>query len=125
MYDRLPLKVAWGEGRVTLLGDAAHPTTPNLGQGACQAIEDAIVLAGIFRGSANVVAALRKYEAQRRARTAFITNLSRRLGKMSQWEYPTACWLRNTLLRAVPLSIQRRQLAKVLKFDEHPSSARA
>jgi len=78
------------------------------------------VLAGIFRGSANVVAALRKYEGQRRARTAYITNLSWRLGKKSQWENPTACWLRNTLLRAVPLSIQRRRLVKVLKFDEHP-----
>ena len=117
VYDRVPLKVAWGEGLVTLLDDAAHPTTPNLGQGACQAIEDAIVLAGIFRGSASVEAALRKYEGQRRARTAYITNLSWRLGKMSQWENPTASWLRNTFLRAVPLSIQRRQLAKVLKFD--------
>ena len=120
MYDRVPLKVAWGEGLVTLLGDAAHPTTPNLGQGAGQAIEDAIVLAGIFRASAEVVTALRKYEEQRRARTAYITNLSWRLGKMSQWENPAACWLRNTLLRAVPSSIQSRQLAKVLKFDEQP-----
>ena len=118
VYDRVPLKVAWGEGLVTLLGDAAHPTTPNLGQGACQAIEDGIVLAGIFRASANIVAALRKYEEQRRARTAYITNLSWRLGKMSQWGNPTACWLRNTLLRAMPSSIQSRQLAKVLKFDE-------
>jgi hypothetical protein len=42
--DRIPL-ARWGQGRVTLLGDAAHPTTPNLGQGACQAIEDAVVLA--------------------------------------------------------------------------------
>ncbi len=118
VYDRVPLKATWGEGLVTLLGDAAHPTTPNLGPGAGQAIEDGIVLARIFRGSANVVAALRNYEGQRRARTAYITNLSWRLGKMSQWENPTACWLRNTLLRAAPLSIQRRQLAKVLKFDE-------
>ena len=45
IYDREPLGERWGEGKVTLLGDAAHPMTPNLGQGACQAIEDAVVLA--------------------------------------------------------------------------------
>ena len=45
IYDREPLGERWGIGRVTLLGDAAHPMTPNLGQGACQAIEDAVVLA--------------------------------------------------------------------------------
>jgi 2-polyprenyl-6-methoxyphenol hydroxylase-like FAD-dependent oxidoreductase len=38
IYDREPLGERWGIGRVTLLGDAAHPMTPNLGQGACQAI---------------------------------------------------------------------------------------
>src|SRR5919112_1565832 len=45
VYDRDPLTGSWGQGRVTLLGDAAHPMTPNLGQGASQAIEDAVVLA--------------------------------------------------------------------------------
>jgi 2-polyprenyl-6-methoxyphenol hydroxylase-like FAD-dependent oxidoreductase len=45
LFDRSPLR-HWGSGRVTLLGDAAHPLTPNLGQGACQALEDALVLAG-------------------------------------------------------------------------------
>ena len=45
LYDREPVSGSWGTGRVTLLGDAAHPSTPNLGQGACQAIEDAVTLA--------------------------------------------------------------------------------
>ena len=45
IYDREPLE-RWGEGKATLLGDAAHPMTLNLGQGACQAIEDAVVLGG-------------------------------------------------------------------------------
>lgn len=46
IYDRDPVKKRWGAGRVTLLGDAAHPMTPDLGQGACQAIEDAVALVG-------------------------------------------------------------------------------
>ena len=45
IYDRDPPRKRWGEGRLTLLGDAAHPMTPDLGQGACQAIEDALELA--------------------------------------------------------------------------------
>jgi 2-polyprenyl-6-methoxyphenol hydroxylase-like FAD-dependent oxidoreductase len=49
LFDRPPVR-HWGSGRVTLLGDAAHPPTPNLGQGACQALEDALVLAGCFSG---------------------------------------------------------------------------
>jgi len=118
LYDRVPLKDPWGRGRITLLGDAAHPTTPNLGQGACQAVEDAVVLAGKLQGAEDVVAALRQYELQRSPRTAYITNLSWRLGRMSQWENPVACWLRNTFMRAVPLSLQTRQLEKALKFEE-------
>ena len=48
VYDRPPLR-RWGQGRMTVLGDAAHPMTPNMGQGACQALEDAVVLGDAFR----------------------------------------------------------------------------
>jgi len=116
LYDRRPLKNPWGEGPVTLLGDAAHPTTPNLGQGACQAIEDAYVLAQQLRSAPDIAAALRQYEAKRIPRTAYITNLSWRIGKIAQLQNPIACWIRNKLLRTVPFSIQRRQLEKVLNL---------
>ena len=98
IVDRKPVK-HWGQGRVTLLGDAAHPTTPNLGQGACLAIEDAVFLASALRAASDVSAALRSYENQRQARTAFITNQSWLVGEISQWENPLACWLRNHLSR--------------------------
>jgi 2-polyprenyl-6-methoxyphenol hydroxylase-like FAD-dependent oxidoreductase len=58
-----------GRGPVTLLGDAAHPTTPNLGQGACQALDDAIVLAHCLSGTRPIEAALRKYAGLRLPRT--------------------------------------------------------
>ncbi len=119
LYDRKPLKRYWGEGRVSLLGDAAHATTPNLGQGACQSIEDAYVLAHYLRGAKDIAGALRRYEAKRMPRTTYITNLSWRLGRMAQWENSQACWLRNTILKAIPFSIQKKQLEKVLEFDPH------
>jgi 2-polyprenyl-6-methoxyphenol hydroxylase-like FAD-dependent oxidoreductase len=98
IVDRKPVK-QWGQGRVTLFGDAAHPTTPNLGQGACQAIEDAVVLASCVRKATDLDSALRSYEDQRMPRTADITNQSWLLGKMCQWENPLACWMRNRLAR--------------------------
>lgn len=113
IYDREPLK-RWGEGRVTLLGDAAHPMTPNLGQGACQAIEDAAVLAECLRDGADVVRALRLYEDRRKRRTAEITRRSRLLGRVSQLESPLLCAARNAAVRAMPLRLQLRQLEAVL-----------
>jgi 2-polyprenyl-6-methoxyphenol hydroxylase-like FAD-dependent oxidoreductase len=61
--DQKPLH-HWGEGHITLLGDAAHPMTPNMGQGACQAIEDALVLAAFLRNVRNMEAALQAYEQE-------------------------------------------------------------
>jgi 2-polyprenyl-6-methoxyphenol hydroxylase-like FAD-dependent oxidoreductase len=98
IYDRRPVKT-WSHGRCTLLGDAAHPTTPNMGQGGCMAIEDGIVLARCLSEYSDPARAFRVYERLRYARTARITNLSRYYGTMGQWKNPGAAWFRNTLLR--------------------------
>jgi 2-polyprenyl-6-methoxyphenol hydroxylase-like FAD-dependent oxidoreductase len=94
IIDRPPIW-PWGHGRVTLLGDAVHPTTPNLGQGACQALEDAIILADSLRRAATVEDGLRDYEQRRRERTALVTNQSWSLGKVFQFENPLAIWFRD------------------------------
>jgi FAD-dependent urate hydroxylase len=107
IVDRLPT-ADWGRGRVTLLGDAAHPTTPNLGQGACQAIEDAVYLAAVLAGTRDIEAALRHYEQARFSRTAAITKDSWRLGRVCQWEDPFGCWLRNRLTSWTPGAISLR-----------------
>jgi 2-polyprenyl-6-methoxyphenol hydroxylase-like FAD-dependent oxidoreductase len=67
--DRNPLK-GWGNRRVTLLGDAAHPITPNVGQGACMAIEDAACLAKCLLAHSDTTSGFRTYEALRGSRTA-------------------------------------------------------
>ncbi len=82
---------------MTLLGDAAHPPTPNLGQGACQALEDALVLAGCLAEQREPVAALRAYEARRMKRSAAIIEQSYLFGKIGQWEHPLLCALRDGL----------------------------
>jgi 2-polyprenyl-6-methoxyphenol hydroxylase-like FAD-dependent oxidoreductase len=94
-----PSRPVWGRGRVTLLGDAIHAMTPNLGQGACQALEDAVFLADSLRRVASPQAALRDYEARRRARTSFVLEQSRRLGKLFQISNPVGVWLRTAISR--------------------------
>lgn len=120
VYYREPL-ARWGEGRVTLLGDAAHPMTPDLGQGACQAIEDAVVLAMSLEKEGDVEAALRLYEDQRAGRVAYVVRQSRRLGRIAQLENPLACWLRDMALKAVPgrlqLRMQLRQMEPVIGYE--------
>lgn len=99
VIDRAPIDT-WGAGRVTLLGDAAHPITFNIGQGACQAIEDALILAEHLGDATDPVAALRAYEAERIPRTAKMQNMAWRIGRMGAWENPAAIWLRERFMKA-------------------------
>ena len=98
IVDRPPLPW-WGSGRVTLLGDAAHASTPNLGQGACQALEDAVVLADCLSRTSPVEAALRRYERMRLARTTAVVRDSWQAGKVLQLDSPVWEALRNWFLR--------------------------
>jgi 2-polyprenyl-6-methoxyphenol hydroxylase-like FAD-dependent oxidoreductase len=97
IFDRPPVR-KWTDGRVTLLGDSAHPTTPNMGQGACQAIESAFVLAKCLGSAENAPAGLLAYEQARFDRTAQITNESWKVGKLFGAEHPLKCWARNRML---------------------------
>jgi len=113
--DRPPL-ARWRVGRATLLGDAAHPMTPNLGQGACQALEDAVVLASCLDSATDLDAGLRAYEQQRIPRTSRIVQQSRRIGQIGQWQHPLACALRDALTRHVLARAQDRQLDQVIGY---------
>ena len=118
IYDRDTLP-AWGRGRVTLLGDAAHPMTPNLGQGGCQAIEDAVQLAACLSVERNVETALKNYESRRIKRTDSIVSASRRLGAMSQIDSPIVCGLRDLMMKLTPNSVTLRTLAPVVGYEGH------
>ena len=114
----------WGRGRVTLLGDAAHPLTPNLGQGACLAIEDAVVLAGCLRVIPDPAAALRRYEDLRRPRTAGIARRAFHLGWIGQWQSAPLCRLRDRLVAWTPDAFHRLQMRHLFRFayDEQDKS---
>lgn len=90
-------------GPIALLGDAAHAMTPNLGQGAGQALEDATVLAAALATEPTVDAALARYDAERRPRTQTLVRAARQAGRAGhQLTHPTAIALRNTALRLTP-----------------------
>ncbi len=89
-------------GRVVLLGDAAHPMTPNLGQGACQALEDAVVLSRLAAaGEDEVVSALAAYTSARLPRTTQVVRWSRRAATMTTWTARPAIATRNTVVRVL------------------------
>lgn len=114
--DRPPVAV-WSKGACTLLGDAAHPTTPNLGQGGCMAIEDAAVLARCATAYPDLPTAFRRYEQVRFARTARVTTLSRYSGVLGQWENPALVWLRNGAIRLTPSRVLSRSQERFILYD--------
>jgi 2-polyprenyl-6-methoxyphenol hydroxylase-like FAD-dependent oxidoreductase len=81
-------------------------------QGACQALEDAVVLGAVMASGAGLAA----YDHQRRPRTQMITRRSRRIGAVGQWAAPTAVMVRDTAMRALPASSFVRSLAPVLDW---------
>jgi 2-polyprenyl-6-methoxyphenol hydroxylase-like FAD-dependent oxidoreductase len=111
LYELPPL-AAYTSGRVALVGDAAHAMTPNLGQGAGQALEDAVVLAKTVDGPSGLDA----YDRLRRPRTQKIALRSHRIGVAAQWASPAAVTLRNTALRMLPGSSFVRSLGPVLDW---------
>ena len=115
IHDR-PTADRWGEGRLTLLGDAAHPMTPNLGQGACQALEDAVVLARCLGQQPDPAMALRQYEAERLPRTNTLVTLSRRVGTIGQFQQPLAVYLRNAAMSRISPRRQARQLERIVGY---------
>lgn len=111
LFDFKPIS-RWTDGLVTLLGDAAHATTPNLGQGACQAIEDAWVLAEHLSKEPDISKALINYEKARVAKATYITNTSWQFAQITN----TSGLLRNIIkavLKLTPNSVSEKQLDKI------------
>jgi 2-polyprenyl-6-methoxyphenol hydroxylase-like FAD-dependent oxidoreductase len=107
-------------GRVALLGDAAHAMTPDVGQGACQAIEDAVTLASALAGEPDVTRALAAYDAQRRPRAESVVKAARRTGRFAQADGAVAVALRGLLLRVVPTSASTRMVERITAWRPPP-----
>lgn len=117
IYDIKPMK-KWCAGRVALLGDSAHPTTPNMGQGACMAIESSLALARCLREGDDLAASLRRYERDRMPRTAWVTEQSRKIGRIGQFENRFICSLRDLFVRLAPDSLTIKQIERAVGHEE-------
>lgn len=113
MYDRPPVK-HWSGGRVTLVGDAAHPMTPNQGQGACQALEDAVALGESFKATTGVADAFGLYERRRLRRANRVVTMSRQATRGVQIENPVLCALRDGFIGLLPTGFVLRSLDSTL-----------
>ncbi|MGY2057939.1 FAD-dependent monooxygenase [Nocardia gipuzkoensis] len=112
LYDLPALKI-FVAGRIALVGDAAHAMLPTLGQGACQALEDAVVLSRVAAEGGGLAG----YDRERRPRTRMIASRSRRLGAAAQLSFPPAVAFRDAVVRAIPDSVQLKSLASVLDWS--------
>jgi 2-heptyl-3-hydroxy-4(1H)-quinolone synthase len=111
----------WQSGRILLIGDAAHAMTPNMGQGAAMAIEDALVLAGLLRSGAPIDHALERHVAERRARVDRIQSQSFRIGKLAQSSSRVVGALRDLAVRLAPESVLTRQVERLVLESPEPS----
>jgi len=107
----------WQSENVCLIGDAAHATTPNLGQGACQAIEDAYVLGKLLDNGMALENTFKEYESLRRKKAHTIVNTSWMIGKMAHIESGFGIWLRNSVMRNAPKSAMKKQMDMIYNLN--------
>ncbi|NJM24874.1 MAG: NAD(P)-binding protein [Bacteroidia bacterium] len=118
ILDIAPLR-KFAFNRVLLMGDAAHATTPNLGQGACMAIEDAVMLANLLESAESVEKAFETFERRRLPYTKKIVNDSWRLGRVAQLENPVLMALRNAAIRLTPERVVENQFKFIFQVPLH------
>lgn len=116
LYDFKPLS-QWYNDRVVLVGDSAHATTPNLGQGACQAIESAYVLAQSLKECGTVEEAFARYQSMRKKKAHHVTNASWQMGQMVNIENRFGQWLRNTMMLMTPSWYMQRVQDRLYSVD--------
>ena len=113
----LKLIYKWQGENVCLIGDAAHATTPNLGQGACQAIEDAYVIGKLLGSGLSIENTFEDYEKLRRKKAHSIVNTSWTIGKIAHIENRFGVWLRNFAMKSLPKSANKKQLDMIFNLN--------
>lgn len=114
--DLKPLK-KWYTKNVCLIGDAAHATTPNMGQGACQSIEDALALSICLEQEKEIEIAFANFQKLRMDKANGVTHQSWNIGKMAQLENGIARKIRNLMMRATPNFIGEKQSEKLFELN--------
>ena len=114
--DLFPLKT-WFKKNVCLIGDAAHATTPNMGQGACQAIEDAFTISECL-SKYDIEQAFLKYQKLRQPKACQVVKTSWMIGRLAHLSNPFAISVRNTLLQAIPEIANRKQLEAIFRLSK-------
>jgi 2-polyprenyl-6-methoxyphenol hydroxylase-like FAD-dependent oxidoreductase len=115
LFD-FPPNSKWIDGKIALLGDAAHATTPNLGQGACQAIEDAFVISEQMGLNNDCSKAFTAYQQKRMAKAHYITRTSWQFSQLTNTAGLTKS-IAKKLVRLTPGFVQQRQLDKIYSID--------
>ncbi|WES99029.1 FAD-dependent monooxygenase [Chryseobacterium arthrosphaerae] len=105
----------WYAKNLCLIGDAAHATTPNMGQGACQAIEDAYIIGRLLETNRDFNAVFKEFQKVRRKKVDYIVSTSRTIGKISQWEHGNS--FRNLLMGMIPESMNQKMAKKIIELE--------
>jgi 2-polyprenyl-6-methoxyphenol hydroxylase-like FAD-dependent oxidoreductase len=114
--DLKPL-TQWFSGRIGLIGDAAHTTTPNLGQGGAMAVEDALALADTFKELGLSEAAWKRFEKLRRKKVDWTVSTSWSIGKICHLGNPLFRSFRNIALKKTPDSVTQKQVQRIYSLD--------
>lgn len=117
LWDFKPLKQYY-QGAVVLLGDAAHATTPNLGQGANQAMESAWALSQALQNTNTLSEALQFYQNKRQPKASRVTQVSWQFNQLVNLKQPWLRALRNLALSKTPASVTQKQLEQIYRLDD-------
>ncbi len=103
--------------RVLLIGDSAHSVPGKLGQGASQAIEDAMFLAMCIKSHGTLDESFKRYERLRLNRSKIVSTQMNRLQMIGQMDKPALCFIRNRLLKLIPPSVHENKLKGLFEFE--------
>ena len=123
LYELKPLTPLQA-GNILLLGDSAHASIPNIGQGASQAAEDAVYLAKWMENEETVSDAFRKYTQHRQERIKLIKDEMKIYGLAAQVDFPILCSIRNKLLEMAPASFHNEKLRKIIEIEDDMETLR-
>ena len=114
IIDLSPIPI-WYSENLCLIGDAAHATTPNLGQGACQAIEDAYIIGKLLENNKDFNYIFNEFQKIRKKKVDYVVNTSWKIGQVSQWEKGN--FSRNFFMRLIPESVNQKLVEKTIRLE--------